>query len=434
MTIKTILTWLLIALKLIDSMKKPIILSSSQKILRESLYQVPLWCKDSLPNHPKYRLPLSNLPTPIQSLSYSMVPPGCKLFIKRDDFTGGLETGGNKIRKLEFLLPEVLSMGCDSVVTIGGEQSNHVRGTAAACRKVFGKDIEIHTILRMDSRRNANEDIGTTGNLLLDRFFGCNIYTCTPGEYGRVGSDFLVKEVCDHLRSKGKNPYPIPVGGSNAIGTWGYIHAADEILLQLQSLSEPVNHIAFACGSGGTATGIAIGIALATASKDIPMPKLHAIGVCDNPDYFYNTMATIAKDMGFLLPNNKDTNHETLKGFFQSHIKLHQGKGLGYAKSTSKELSFFMDFALECGIVLDPVYTGKALYNFLMYVNDNPSEFENGDGSILFWHTGNALGMFSKVDELMKNMQENDNDFFNLQTISPVKRLDIYGKGPIVPN
>ena len=68
-------------------------------------------------------------------------------------------------------------MGCDSVVTIGGEQSNHVRGTAAACRKVFGKDIEIHTILRMDSRRNANEDIGTTGNLLLDRFFGCNIYT-----------------------------------------------------------------------------------------------------------------------------------------------------------------------------------------------------------------------------------------------------------------
>ena len=85
-------------------------------------------------------------------------------------------------------------------------------------------------------------------------------------------------------------------------------------------------------------------------------------------------------------------------------------------------------------VVLDPVYTGKALYNFLMYVNDNPSEFENGDGSILFWHTGNALGMFSKVDELMKNMQENDNDFVNLQTISPVKRLDIYGKGPIVPN
>ena len=87
------------------------------------------------------------------------------------------QPGGNKIRKLEFLLPDALSLGCDAVVTIGGEQSNHVRATAAACRQVFGKDIEIHTILRMDSRRNTEEDIGTTGNLLLDRLFGCNIYT-----------------------------------------------------------------------------------------------------------------------------------------------------------------------------------------------------------------------------------------------------------------
>ena len=157
-----------------------------------------------------------------------------------------------------------------------------------------------------------------------------------------------MKEVCDHLRSKGKNPYPIPVGGSNAIGTWGYIHAADEILLQLQS--QPVNHIAFACGSGGTATGIVIGIALAAAYYRIPMPKLHAIGVCDNPEYFYNTMVSIAQDMGFILPDGKETNHETMKEFFQSHITVHQGKGLGYAKNTSSELSFFMDFALENGI------------------------------------------------------------------------------------
>ena len=153
--------------------------------------------------------------------------------------TGGTELGGNKVRKLEFLLADALSNNdCDSVVTIGGEQSNHCRATAAASRMV---GLEPHLILR--TRRadaihnNENEDLGWVGNVLFDRMVGSTIYTCTPGEYGRLGSNKLVESVCEHLKTEQKlNPYKIPVGGSNAIGTWGYINGVDELMQQIEQI------------------------------------------------------------------------------------------------------------------------------------------------------------------------------------------------------
>lgn len=136
-------------------------------------YEPPDWAKNVLLNVPKHgRLHLANLPTPLYRIMYKDLP----LYIKRDDMTGGVELGGNKIRKLEFLLADALASDYTAVVTIGGEQSNHCRATAAAARMV---GLEPHLILRT---KRAIDDFGYTGNILIDRMVGSTIYTCTPGE------------------------------------------------------------------------------------------------------------------------------------------------------------------------------------------------------------------------------------------------------------
>lgn len=344
--------------------------------------------------------------------------------MKRDDATGGSELGGNKIRKLEFLLADALAKGCDSVVTIGGEQSNHCRATAAASRMV---GLSPHLILRTrraDAIHDKEDEIGWTGNILFDRMVGSTIYTCTPGEYGRLGSNKLVESVCQYLQKSHNKPYPIPVGGSNAIGTWGYINGVDELMQQIETKpgedAFALDHVVFATGSGGTSTGIAVGLSLAygklgeghPAAVGQTAPKVHAVGVCDNPEYFYQAMSSLADDMGFCLPN-----HTTTDQFMRDAVTVHQGKGRGYAFNSDEELDFIMQFAMETGITLDPVYSGKALYYFLKKVVEGDSK-EYRDKNILFWHTGGAIGLYEKGDDLVER----------LNAASPVKRIDVYAK------
>jgi 1-aminocyclopropane-1-carboxylate deaminase/D-cysteine desulfhydrase-like pyridoxal-dependent ACC family enzyme len=150
---------------------------------------------------------------------------------------------------------------------------------------------------------------------------------------------------------------------------------------------------------------------------------VHGIGVCDDEDYFYKEIASIADEMGFQYPTTTTTSNDepsptTTEEYIRNIITIHQGKGLGYAISTPDELQFVQDFAYDTGIVLDPVYTGKALYNFIKYVQSNIHEFRNK--KILFWHTGGTLGLYDKVLELHDNQIQNQ---------SPCYRLDVYGKG-----
>lgn len=256
-------------------------------------------------------------------------------------------------------------------------------------------------------------------------------------KYGRLGSNKLVQGVCDylqHTRKSHNKPYPIPVGGSNAIGTWGYINGVNELMEQIEQIRAShddsnnddfaLDHVIFATGSGGTATGIAVGLSLAYGSigdghaalKDqASPPTVHAIGVCDNPDYFYQTMTSIANEMGMTFPN--DDCDMTNEEFIRKAVTVHNGKGKGYAFSSQEELDFIVQFATETGIVLDPVYTGKALYYFLnKVVEENPELYRNKN--ILFWHTGGALGLYEKGDDLLER----------LRVTSPVKRIDVYGK------
>ncbi len=200
-------------------------------------YVPPDWAIKFFKNIPEHRLNLANLPTPLyqlQTKSKASIVRGEKnssgsilqrlqklnitLLMKRDDMTAGVELGGNKIRKLEFLLADAIQKNYDSVVTIGGEQSNHCRATAAACRMV---GLEPHLILRTkradqvenDKVTNDVDTFGYVGNVLFDRIVGAQIYTCTPGEYGRVGSKELVNRICTHIESgTSKKVYPIPVG------------------------------------------------------------------------------------------------------------------------------------------------------------------------------------------------------------------------------
>uniref|UniRef100_A0A7S1CYU7 Tryptophan synthase beta chain-like PALP domain-containing protein n=1 Tax=Cyclophora tenuis TaxID=216820 RepID=A0A7S1CYU7_CYCTE len=328
---------------------------------------------------------------------------GVSLYIKRDDMTGGVELGGNKVRKLEFLLADASANGNDSVVTIGGEQSNHCRATAAAARMI---GMEPNLILRTRRANAVQQDFGFVGNILFDRMVGSTIFTCTPGEYGRIGSEALVKKVCEHLESIGKKPYGIPVGGSNGLGSWGYIKGVEELEAQWnqEEGSPALDHVVFACGSGGTAAGIALGLAMCESLS----PQVHAVGVCDDPDYFYDYVAGIAEEMGL------ESDEGGTLDFIQQHMTAHQGKGLGYASSTPEELEFVSQFSLETGIALDPVYSGKALFHFVTKVlTANPDDYRGKN--ILFWHTGGALGMYDKGNDL------------SLDTIAPVYRLDVYG-------
>ena len=285
--------------------------------------------------------------------------------------------------------------------------------------------LEPHLILRTKRanqvEQSKEEDpFGYVGNILFDRMAGAHIHTCTPGEYGRVGSSSLIDSLAEDLeKKKKKNVYKIPVGGSNGLGTWGYIDAVDEFMDQVDGGNDAIDHVVFASGSGGTAAGISLGLSLAyRENKNTDKsPTVHAVGVCDYPDYFYETIASIAEEMGLDMAS-VSSDEGSIEDFVRKSLIVYQGKGLGYAFSTQEELDFIVGFALETGISLDPVYSGKALFQFMNEVKENPESYRNS--RVVFWHTGGSLGNYEKVESLRGT----------LQSISPVERMDVYGKKP----
>lgn len=218
-------------------------------------YNAPKWTPDEL-NPPGQRLRLAHLPTPIHRWEGL---PGvdssvAEVWIKRDDCTG-CELSGNKVRKLEFLLAEALAGGFDSVITVGGIQSNHCRATAAAARRV---GLTAHIILRTKA---PDSDPGLVGNLMLDRMVGANIHLVSDEEFSAKGGWGLVCELKEKLeKEQGAKPYPFPSGGSNDVGTWGYVQAIAEIEQQSKDLGVEFDAVYYACGSGGTGAGLALGM------------------------------------------------------------------------------------------------------------------------------------------------------------------------------
>ena len=239
-------------------------------------YVAPSWAPSEL-TPPAQRLRLAHLPTPIHRWELPGVDPSAaEIWIKRDDCTG-CELSGNKVRKLEFLLAEALAAGCDSVITVGGIQSNHCRATAAAARRV---GLTPHIILRT---ANPESDPGLVGNLMLDRMVGARIHLVGNDEFAAKGGWGPVCELKERLeKEEGAKVYPFPSGGSNDVGTWGYVEAIAEIEAQSKALDLEFDAVYYACGSGGTGAGLALGMHASSMQGEL-------VGLCvdDTPQEFF---------------------------------------------------------------------------------------------------------------------------------------------------
>ncbi|HSD85883.1 MAG TPA: pyridoxal-phosphate dependent enzyme, partial [Kofleriaceae bacterium] len=231
---------------------------------------------ERLENKEPPRVRLANTPTRGHWLRYGE-KLGTKIWVKRDDHTGS-ELSGNKVRKLEYLMAEALQQQATHVVTCGGEQSNHARATAMATAQLGLKSV---LILRTD---NPEQPPAPTGNILLDRLVGAEIrWISRPAWRDR---NRLLAEEADRIRAAGGRPYVIPEGGSNALGSWGYLRAMSELVEDLAGIAAPDNPvtIVYACGSGGTGAGLVLGWKLlGLAALGI---RVAGIAVCDDRSYF----------------------------------------------------------------------------------------------------------------------------------------------------
>ncbi|CAN4085429.1 unnamed protein product [Withania somnifera] len=346
------------------------------QFLTNKPYEPPPWALHLSPI-PSHTFSLGHFPTPIHKWNLPNLPNNTEVWLKRDDLSG-MQLSGNKVRKLEFLLADAVAQGADCIVTIGGIQSNHCRATAVASKYL---NLDCYLILRT-SKLLVDKDPGLTGNLLVDRLVGAHIDLVSKEEYAKVGSEALTKLLKEKLLNEGRKPYVIPVGGSNPLGTWGYIEAIKEVELQLQhsSSEQKFDDIVVACGSGGTVAGLSIASTLSSLKA-----KVNAFCVCDDPDYFYEYVQGLLDGI-----NAGVSSHDI--------VSIETAKGLGYAMSTAEELKFVKHVAETTGVILDPVYSGKAAYGMMKDMSKNPSKWEGR--KILFIHTGGLLGLYDKADEI----------------------------------
>jgi len=314
---------------------------------------------------------LGHLPTPLHELPrLTRALGGPRLLVKRDDQTG-LATGGNKTRKLEFSVAEALRQSADTLVTMGGVQSNHARQTAAAA-SVCGLGCVL--VLRGHPPAAAN------GNLLLDDLLGAEVVF--SGDRTR---EETAERVVAEARATGRRPYLIPVGASDEFGAVGYVAALEELVRQLEEQRLRVDRIVFASSSFGTQAGLCVGAKalgfraeLAAIAIDSTRPELQA-GVA--------ALATrTARHMGLEL------------SFAPDEVVGHDAYlGAGYAVLGEPEREAIRLVARQEGILLDPVYTGRAMAGLIDLVRKG--EFGKGE-TVLFWHTGGSAALFAYADDL----------------------------------
>ncbi|MCA8926131.1 MAG: D-cysteine desulfhydrase family protein [Planctomycetes bacterium] len=314
------------------------------------------------------RVTLAHLPTPLEALPRLGAALGVELYVKRDDCTG-LATGGNKARKLEFLLADALAQGADTLVTKGGLQSNHVRQTAAAAAR-FG--LGCHLVLA-DVVPDTDPDYAETGNLFLDRLLGATCHLAAADQREAVEAEVLAA-----LRAEGRAPYAIPYGGSNVLGALGYVAAAVELSEQLASRGLQPDVLLHASGSSGTQAGLVVGCAgLGLEARVLGIDVNHDPGWLRG-QVLELTRAT-ATHLGVPDPSARV---EVLEGY----------AGPGYGVPTPAMRAAVERVARAEGLLLDPVYTGKAFAALVDLVERG--ELAQGS-TVIFVHTGGAPGLFA---------------------------------------
>jgi len=322
------------------------------------------------------KLELANLPTPLQPLKRFSKEMGMStIWVKRDDLTGSV-LSGNKVRKLEFTLAEAMHNGSDIIITLGGIQSNHCRATSLLCAQL---GVQCHLLLYGD-------EIIENGNLLLDKLAGAKI-SYYPSDRDKGFKENELKKWHRKYLDESKKPYSIPEGASDAVGLWGYIGASKELFQDFQKHGINPGHIISATGSGGTQGGLILGKHIFDLQA-----KIWGINVANDAAHFINK---ITYDMRIWREKYKQDIHvDSLK------INMIDGfVGPGYAKAPQEVFDLIWKLAETEGLVLDPVYTGKAFYGMVQKMKDGLFK-ESED--IVFLHTGGVFGLFPQSEEILK--------------------------------
>lgn len=343
-----------------------------QKILELSTFKNLLLC---------YKL--GNYPTPLQQWNFSWKGNSHQFWIKRDDLTD-MVANGNKIRKLEFILPEVIlsENTHDCILSLGPSQSNSCRVITALAPRLGLKSA--HVLVETNAEKLNNDQVKfTEGNLFFHNLFGAKLFFVSREEYRSRGMDVLLEEAKEKLVKGGDclNPYILPMGGSTIQGVFGYIEGFKEIEEQVVTLNLDIEEIVFACGSGGTAAGLAIGKFL--SKSKLRNVKLIGCIVWECPggvDHFYKYVNDTLRQLGLV----DKVRAEEL-------IEFVEAQGKGYGDNSKEELDLIRDVASSSGIVLDGTYTVKALQAYLTMSKD---DMKGKDGKCLFLHTG---GIFSLI-------------------------------------
>lgn len=317
------------------------------------------------------RLHFAHLATALEPMTnLSKALGGPNLWIKRDDCTG-LAGGGNKTRKLEFLMGDAIDKGADTIITQGATQSNHARQTAAIATKM---GMKCHVLLE-DRTGSKDDDYNYNGNVLLDQLFGAQLTKYPAGTNMNEEMDRLAEK----LRAEGKTPYIIPGGGSNPIGALGYVNAALELLTQANDMGLKIDHVVHATGSAGTQAGLVTGF---VASNSL-IPVL-GIGVRAPREAQEGNVFRLAQ---------LTAEHLGLPGVVKREdvVANCDYVGEGYGIPTQSGIEAIELFARTESILLDPVYSAKGAAGLIDLVRKGHF---NKDDNIVFLHTGGSQALF----------------------------------------
>jgi D-cysteine desulfhydrase len=325
------------------------------------------------------RLSLATLPTPLHQLKrLSTSLGGPNIWVKRDDLTGSV-LSGNKVRKLEFTLAHAISKGHDLIITCGGLQSNHCRATSFACAQL---NIPVHLILR-----GKSDEID--GNFFLDQLAGASIDCYSKQEY-QSNLDSILLTTAEHYRQRGYKPYVIPTGASDGVGVWGYFAAIPELKKDFEEHSIKPEAIVCASGSGGTQAGLTLGADFFDVSAQVI-----GMAVCDDEEYFLDK---VDKDIQEFLSEFGGHINQSINNKPQINVNADY-IGDGYGLASNQLLETIKWLAQEEGILLDPVYSGKAFHGLVNEIQKGT--FKNVK-DIVFVHTGGIFGLFPYKEQFQK--------------------------------
>ncbi len=318
------------------------------------------------------RVRLGNLPTPLEHAPrLTAALGGPDIWIKRDDLTG-LALGGNKTRKLEFVLAEALTQGADVVLTTGGPQSNHARQTAAACARL---GLRCVLVLRGDPT------VARQGNLLLDDLLGAEVRILNIAREERAAA---MASIADELRLQGHRPYVIPLGASTGLGALGYVAAAQELAAQIRQAGLDVDAVILCSSSGGTHAGLLVGRSLCGESWPV-----WGISNDDARAGLTKAVARVAAEATSLLGMASLPDGEII--VYDEYI----GPGYGIMTDACREAMGLV--AQTEGVLLDPVYTGKAMAGLIGLVRQGV--LKRGQ-TVVFVHTGGVPALFAYGSDL----------------------------------